>query len=256
MMNDNKKESNAINNLDDKYKGKPIRFFDKGDHYELILSDDFRWVSGDKDDIESLVLIDVLDDLRQADKNKELHIFVHSPGGYVATLSLLLQQVTAFTHKVGICQSLAASCGFMLLLACNEIYVSPFSSLMYHDVSTLAYGKLFELKNSIEHVGRIRSLLWDCCAVEQYVTDEECTLGLTTEVWLTGEDMIARGAKDYNTYLTRSIPSPVKNFYMVDDRVYKHEGYGIFSEYKLSKNSKQLTYQQIIDKLQCSKNDD
>ena len=117
----------AANN---KYDNRPIRWLDKKDHYELIFTDDFITPSsgfwdGPMDNGNSQ-LTDIVLDMRAGDKSKEVHVFVGSFGGEVAALNMILQQLLTYEYRVGINLGTACSCGWMLLFACQERYVSPF----------------------------------------------------------------------------------------------------------------------------------
>lgn len=201
-----------------KYDGSTIRWLDKGDHYELIFTDDFitpsstARLSGNQFPVfrsGNALLTDIIMDMRDGCKSKELHVFVGSFGGEVAALNMILQQLLTYEYRVGINLGTACSCGWMLLFACQERYVSPFSQAMYHDISSIRGGKHSELKLSAEFMGRWQKELLKITDTAQVLTDKELELGRTTEVWFTGQQLIERGAaKDYSEYRKRMIPQP------------------------------------------------
>ncbi|MBQ7395637.1 MAG: ATP-dependent Clp protease proteolytic subunit [Lentisphaeria bacterium] len=203
-----------------KYDFQAIRWLDKIDHYELIFTDDFVTPtsgSGRPGKIPlsfshgNSILTDVITDMREGNKSKEVHVFVGSFGGEVAALNMILQQLITYEHRVGINLGTACSCGWMLLFACQERYVSPFSQAMYHDISSYCGGKHAELQLSAEFMGRWQDELLKITDTANVLTEKELELGRTTEVWLTGKDLIDRGAaKDYSKYLTRQIPVPMR----------------------------------------------
>ena len=202
-----------------KYDFQAIRWLDKIDHYELIFTDDFVTPtsgSGRPGKMQlpffhgNSILTDVITDMREGKKSKEVHVFVGSFGGEVAALNMILQQLITYEHRVGINLGTACSCGWMLLFACQERYVSPFSQAMYHDISSYCGGKHAELQLSAEFMGRWQDELLKITDTANVLTKKELELGRTTEVWLTGKDLIDRGAaKDYSEYLKRQIPVPM-----------------------------------------------
>lgn len=206
-----------------KYDSRAIRWIDKGDHYELIFTDDFTTPSSSARFTEdsfgpfrssSALLTDIIMDMREGCKSKEVHVFVGSFGGEVAALNMILQQLLSYEYRVGINLGTACSCGWMLLFACQERYVSTFSQAMYHDISCICGGKHSELKLNAEFMGRWQDELLKITDTTKILTEKELELGRTTEVWLTGQQLIERGAaKDYNEYLTRMIPQPL--FYCI-----------------------------------------
>lgn len=202
----------------DKYVNATIRWIDKGSHYELIFTDDFVTPSSNSLNSEkgflmprfgSALLTDIIMDMREGDKSKEVHVFIGSFGGEVAALNMILQQLLSYEYRVGINLGTACSCGWILLFACHERYVSPFSQAMYHDISSICGGKHTEVQRNAEFMGRWQKELLKISDTVNVLTEKELELGKTTEVWLTGEELIQRGAaKDYQEYLHRSIPMP------------------------------------------------
>ena len=216
---------------DGKYENKAIRWLDKGDHYELIFTDDFITPSssgaGRQGPIPfppvfgNSLLTDIILDMREGIKEKEVHVFVGSFGGEVAALNMILQQLLTYQYRVGINLGTACSCGWMLLFACQERYVSPFSQAMYHDISTICGGKHTELQRNAEFMGRWQKELLKITDTAKVLTEKELELGRTTEVWLPGRELIARGAaKAYSEYLNRVIPMPMPCFVNIHGEIF------------------------------------
>lgn len=231
----------------DKYKNQPVRFEDKGDHYELIFTDEFNVpTSGTMmEGMKPYTLItDVVTDMRNANHDKELHIFVASFGGEVHALCMILQQVLEFKHRVAINMGMADSCGWMLTFACQERYGSPFSDYMYHEMSGGSWGKTVEMKHQNDFAERWWNELFERTDTKNVLTEEELKLGETSEVWLTGAELIARGAvKDYSEYPRRKIPSK-SECWKIGDNVYLKDG----DEYVLYRKDgrKKLDYDSFI----------
>ena len=230
----------------EKYKNQPVRFEDKGDHYELIFTDEFNvptsgtLMQGGK---PYTLLTDIVTDMRNADHDKELHVFVASYGGEVHALNMILQQVFEFRHSVAINMGMADSCGWMLTFACQERYGSPFCDYMYHEMSCGAFGKNVEIKNQNEFATKWWTELLDRTDTRNVLTDEELKLGETSQVWLTGAELIRRGAiKDYSEYVNRKTPSK-SECWRVGDAVYLKDG----DEYVLyKKDKKRLDYDGLL----------
>ena len=247
------KNDTIMNNADDKYRDKAIRFYDKGTHYELIYTDDFNHpTSGDDITKPNTVLTDILLDMRNANKDKELHIFVGSYGGAVSCLAMLMQQVLEFKYRVGINLGTACSCGFMLLACCNEIYASCYSEFLYHDMSALMWGKVGELSRSASYFQKVWDELVNSTFVSQILTPEELELGKTSEVFLTGSELIARRTvMDYALYQTRTIPITSNDeFYVIGDSVYRKCG-NLYKKYVAEKpckknNNNTYSYSHIL----------
>ena len=233
----------------EKYNNKLIRFLDKDDHYELIFTDDFSVPYSASTSSNDSVMTDIVTDLRDADKSKELHIFVASYGGDVHCLNMILQYISQFKYTIGINLGYACSCGFMILAFCNEIYTTPYATFLYHQMSSLNFGKVTEFKNYTEFLHNWWNILLEKSYIKKILTPEELKLGETTEVWLTGQELIDRNiANDYNMYAKRSIPQPINNeFFQAGDDIYRKEGnsYVRYVKDTKSKRSK-LNYCQLL----------
>lgn len=250
-MSKNSKENKESLN-EDKYKDKAIRFLDKNDHYELIFMDDFNDPTSGGDGWKAeTTIVDVVTDMKEANKDKELHIFVGSYGGSVTCLNLLIMQITQFKHVVGINMGYACSCGFMVLSYCHEIYASPFAMFLFHSMSRLSWGKIAENKNITQFDEKWWKMLVEGGRTKQMLTPEELKLGETSEVWLTGEDLMKRGVVfPFELYAKRSVLTPnTTEFFTVGNDVYRREG-SSFQRYVKDTRSKnrKLRYTDIVMK--------
>ena len=243
----------------DKYSRSAIRWIDKHDHYELVFTDDFVTPSssGRKSDIGggslaslfgNSLLTDIVIDMRNGDKDREVHVFVGSFGGEVAALNMILQQLLTYKYRVGINLGTACSCGWMLLFACHERYVSPFSQAMYHDISCMCAGKHTEMQRSAEFMNRWQKELLKCTDTEKFLTARELELAQTSEVWFTGSELIERGAaRDYTEYLTRQIPCPAYGAVRVGSDLYVRSLGGKWARFAKTDDAP-LTYPELLEK--------
>ena len=224
----------------DRYENKPIRFYDKGDHYELWFMDDFTNPGSGKmmkSGSEYTLICDIAEELFNGDINKELHIFIWSYGGLVDTLSTILQGISRYRRKVAVNLGVCDSAGWMLFFSCDERYASSHSEFMYHEAWMFSIGKIEEVANDIEYKRRRRSAFELNIDVTKYLTDDEKKLGETSEVWLTGDDMILRGAcRDYSEYHNRIAPKMIKNeFFSFDNKIFRYID-GMMVEYTRTDN--------------------
>lgn len=188
--------------MDDDYFNQPVIFRDCDDHYELIYTGEFEDVGRD-----SIAVTKLIQDLKDGDKDTELHIFINSIGGSVDNLSFVLQQVLQYHHRITICCGSALSAGFILWACGHERYVSPYSELMYHTIYSGYEGKGTELTSFGNHVERLTTELMEAVGMKDLISEDDMQKGKSTEVWYLGKDFIDSGkAKDYSEYATRKIP--------------------------------------------------
>ena len=257
-------ESSKLHSLldGDKYSKCAIRWIDKNDHYELVFTDDFVTpsssgrTSAPGSGLGSLfgnaLLTDIVIDMRDGDKSREVHVFVGSFGGEVAALNMILQQLLTYQYRVGINLGTACSCGWMLFFACQERYVSPFSQAMYHDISSLCLGKHSEMQRSAEFMNRWQKELLKCTDTEKFLTKKEMELAQTSEVWFTGRELIERGAaKDYAEYLERRIPFPARDVVRMGGDLYAKNLDGKWERFAKTDDTP-LTYPELLAKSQTA----
>lgn len=231
-----------INSNKNKYDNKAIRFIDCNTHYELIFMDEFTTPSK-----FNTIITDILLDLKQADKNKELHIFINSYGGAITTLTALLQQIKEFEYIVTIAMGDADSAGFLLWSMGNERYCSTFSALMHHNISiSNIEGKASEVASYGSYISDHYNILIETTGIDKILTKEELERGKHTEIWLLGKDLIKRGAaKDYVEYKNRiSIPvSVVADFgnIILKKNIITNK----FEVFIKGKDSKEFTYAEV-----------
>lgn len=143
----------------------------------------------------------------------DMHIIMDSPGGSVIDGMHLLDQLTAYslrewdtsdrpkgTHKTTITvRGYAASMAGILLQAADERVIGPESFLMVHQVSSMAAGKIDELKDEIKFLDKISDRV-----VELFVTRSNGKMTKTKfttnwkrqDWWLTSSESLANGFVD------------------------------------------------------------
>ena len=219
------------------YAGKSIQFY-KNDRNQYILTFADTFNEPDK---ENPILSDIYKDLQLADKNCEIHVFIHSHGGSVNTLMALIAEIRKFKHVVTVCTSFAMSAGFILWLCGKERYVEPIANLMYHGIAHFGIidSKIAETKEWIEHAKLGEELMQVYLGIDKILSKEEIEKAKYTEVWYTGTELIARHiARPYLDYSTRYTFGVIANdetgsmWRSLDD--------GTFVEYIVTNNKKTL----------------
>ncbi len=193
-----REEINEVKLLD-KYADKSIKFYDMQDRYDLIFSSDFEMA----DQVAS-IYSDLLIDLKEADKNKELHIWINSQGGSCSTLILLMQQIQEFEYVVTIGTGEIDSCGFMLWCLGDERYLGQLTFCMYHGISSGNFAKANEMQEFGIFIEKYQSLFEHVVREKGILTDEELEKGRYTEKWYLGKELIERGVSlDFVNYKNR-----------------------------------------------------
>lgn len=225
---------------ENEYFKEPICFKDCETHYELIYTGEFESVGR-----ESVEVTKLMQDLKEGDKDKELHIFINSIGGDVEQLSMILQQVLQYNYIVTICCGSALSAGFILWACGNEKYVSSYSELMYHTISSGYAGKGVELSKYGTHIERLTDRLMSAVNMSSLISKDDIKEGKSTEVWYTGDDFINSGkAKDYSDYLKREMPT-MAIVTLSGNRFFAKSGYNKYVELVV-KSDEEFLYKDLV----------
>lgn len=221
----------------DKYREKTIKFYDKVSHYDLIFCGDFDQVNK-----EYPVYSDLLCDLKEADKEKQVHVWIHSCGGSVSTLIALIQQLEEFEYVVTIGLGEIDSAGFMLWCKGDERYLSPSTLCMYHAMSSGMGGKADEIKDYGDVLKKYQGFFEQ--NVSQILTAEQIEKGRYTQIWILGNDLIDRKvAFDYINYKKREIPAPLVA-YKIGEECYVKTNQGLYE--KIMPTDTTFTRRQIM----------
>lgn len=197
-----------------------IRLITKPDKYELWFTTEFSCISIGQ---QNAVFTQLLYDLHHADKNKELHIFISSVGGSIDTLTSMLPSIKQFTRVVTIALGEVCSCGFILWACGHERYASPISAMLHHAVNALVGGSPSSLLSYSDLLNDLVDTLLEQTFINDILTPEEIELAKTSDVWILGKDLIARGAAfDVATYKNRICLIPDANgIVKFQDKLYK-----------------------------------
>ncbi len=198
----------AFADNNDKYKDKLIRFYEKKDHYELLINGDIPSVNSN--------LIDVYQDMSNANASKELHVFINTPGGDVNTLIYLLQQIKTFEHIITICSSNALSCGFILWAAGDERFISPYGYILHHPSKVLlsSYTNSPDIQSIASNLDMLEEAFINNTFIKDILTEAELKASVTKDVYIAGSELIKRkAAKNFSEYGNRIKITPKDLFF-------------------------------------------
>ncbi len=100
----------------------------------------------------------LIEGMTRLDQNstEDINIVINSYGGEVYSLFAILDTINSINSNVNtICLGEADSCGAVLLSAGKERYIGENSRTMIHEISTVAWGKISELKEDLEESSKV-----------------------------------------------------------------------------------------------------
>ena len=93
-------------------------------------------------------------------KPQPIKIFIDSYGGQVYQCFGLLSVMKASKTEIHtIVTGAAMSCGFMMLISGHKRFAYPLSTPLYHQVSSVAWGKLKDMEEDVEETKRLQKMI-------------------------------------------------------------------------------------------------
>ena len=132
------------------------------DIYSRLLKEIIIFLDGEVNDASASVIVAQLLFLEAEDPNKDIHLYINSPGGSVTAGMAIYDTMNYIKCDVStICIGMAASMGAFLLSsgAKGKRYALPNAEVMIHQPSGGAQGQATEIKIVAEHILRTRSKL-------------------------------------------------------------------------------------------------
>ena len=130
--------------------------------YSRLLKERIIFLDGEVNDASASVIVAQLLFLEAEDPNKDIHLYINSPGGSVTAGMAIYDTMNYIKCDVStICIGMAASMGAFLLSsgAKGKRYALPNAEVMIHQPSGGAQGQATEIKIVAEHILRTRSKL-------------------------------------------------------------------------------------------------
>jgi len=129
-----------------------------------------------------------------------VQVFINSPGGDVTDMLAMMNAMERSEHHIiTIGTGLAASAAFTLLVNGDTRTAYPDAQLMYHELSSMSYGKHHELAAGQKMVDRLHELLENKilnAAPKKMHKKIKKTLFTKTDVWITPADLLELGLLD------------------------------------------------------------
>lgn len=169
------------------------------DLYSRLLSSRIIILSGEiDDDMASLVVAQLLY-LESMDPNKDIQIYINSPGGSVTAGMAIYDTMQHVKCDVStICVGLAASMGAFLLAggASGKRFSLPNAEIMIHQPSGGAKGQATDIQIAAMNIQRTKNKLNEILAANTGRTIEEITYATDRDNYMTAEEALNYGLID------------------------------------------------------------
>ena len=169
------------------------------DIYSRLLKERIIFLDGEVNDASASVIVAQLLFLEAEDPNKDIHLYINSPGGSVTAGMAIYDTMNYIKCDVStICIGMAASMGAFLLSsgAKGKRYALPNAEVMIHQPSGGAQGQATEIKIVAEHILRTRSKLNNILAANTNQPLEVIERDTERDYYMSAEEAAAYGIVD------------------------------------------------------------
>ena len=159
------------------------------DIYSRLLKDRIIFLGEEVNDVTASLVVAQLLFLESEDPNKDINLYINSPGGSVTAGMAIYDTMQYIKPDVStICIGMAASMGAFLLAggAKGKRYALPNAEIMIHQPSGGAQGQATEIEINAQHILKIRERMNRLMAANTGQSDN----------WKTAEEALAYGLID------------------------------------------------------------
>ena len=165
------------------------------DIYSRLLKDRIIFLSDEVNDVTASLVVAQLLFLEAEDPNKDIHLYINSPGGSVTAGMAIYDTMQYIKCDVStICIGMAASMGAFLLAggAKGKRFALPNAEVMIHQPLGGAKGQATEIQIAAEHILKTRKKLNEALAANTGRSYEEIARDTERDNYMTAEE-----AKEY-----------------------------------------------------------
>ena len=169
------------------------------DIYSRLLKERIIFLDGEVNDASASVIVAQLLFLEAEEPNKDIHLYINSPGGSVTAGMAIYDTMNYIKCDVStICIGMAASMGAFLLSsgAKGKRYALPNAEVMIHQPSGGAQGQATEIKIVAEHILRTRSKLNNILAANTNQPLEVIERDTERDYYMSADEAAAYGLID------------------------------------------------------------
>ncbi len=169
------------------------------DIYSRLLEDRIIFLSGEIDDAVANTVVAQLIYLEAKDPNKDINLYINSPGGSVSAGLAIYDTMNYIKCDVStICIGMAASMGAFLLSsgAKGKRFALPNSEIMIHQPLGGAQGQASDIKIAAEHILKTRKKLNSILAANSGKSIEQIENDTDRDNYLSAEEALNYGLID------------------------------------------------------------
>ena len=169
------------------------------DIYSRLLKDRIIFLGEEVNDASASIVVAQLLFLEAEDPDKDIHLYINSPGGSVTAGMAIYDTMQYIKCDVStICIGMAASMGAFLLAggAKGKRLALPNAEIMIHQPSGGSQGQATEIEIAAKHILKTKEKLNKILAENTGKDLEQVTADTERDKWLSAEEAVAYGLID------------------------------------------------------------
>ena len=169
------------------------------DIYSRLLKDRIIFLGDEVNEVSAQLIVAQLLFLESEDPNKDVHLYINSPGGVITAGMAIYDTMQYIKCDVStICIGMAASMGAFLLAGGTKgkRYVLPNAEIMIHQPSGGAQGQATEIQITAEWILRTKKKMNEILAANTGNTYERLAADTERDKWMTAQEALEYGIVD------------------------------------------------------------
>lgn len=169
------------------------------DIYSRLLKDRIIFLGEEVNEVSAQLIVAQLLFLESEDPNKDVHLYINSPGGVITAGMAIYDTMKYIKCDVStICIGMAASMGAFLLAGGTKgkRYALPNAEIMIHQPSGGAQGQATEIQITAEWILRTKKKMNEILAANTGNTYERLAADTERDKWMTAREALEYGIID------------------------------------------------------------
>ena len=169
------------------------------DIYSRLLKDRIIFLGDEVNEVSAQLIVAQLLFLESEDPNKDVHLYINSPGGVITAGMAIYDTMQYIKCDVStICIGMAASMGAFLLAGGTKgkRYALPNAEIMIHQPSGGAQGQATEIQITAEWILRTKKKMNEILAANTGNTYERLAADTERDKWMTAQEALEYGNVD------------------------------------------------------------
>ncbi len=127
----------------------------------------------------------------------DITVWINSPGGDCVAAAQIFNMLKEYAGAVTVkIDGLAASAASVIAMAGDTVLMSPVSTMMIHNPSTIAAGDSEEMKKAMQMLDEVKESIINAYEMKTGLTRREISKLMDSEYWMNANEALAKGFAD------------------------------------------------------------